>query len=90
MPPLTPVALRLCFQIEIGTARLARSSGMLARNAAYTDVEDTGVGMREHIRFHKFPLIGIDAMSAATARAFPRHTHDQCGIGVMESGGMPP
>jgi AraC-like DNA-binding protein len=39
------------------------------------------------IAFHAFPLAGIDAMSASTARAFPRHTHDQYGIGVVDAGG---
>jgi AraC-like DNA-binding protein len=39
------------------------------------------------IAFHAFPLAGIDAMTASTARAFPRHTHDQYGIGVIDAGG---
>lgn len=43
--------------------------------------------MRDAIAFHALPLPGIDAMSAATARAFPRHTHDQYGIGVVDAGG---
>jgi AraC-like DNA-binding protein len=43
--------------------------------------------MPEQIRFHNFPLPGIDAMTAATSRSFPRHTHDQYGIGVIDSGG---
>ena len=43
--------------------------------------------MRDVIAFHALPLPGIDAMSAATARAFPRHTHDQYGIGVIDAGG---
>lgn len=43
--------------------------------------------MLESIRFHKFPLAGIDAMTAVTARTFPKHTHDQYGIGVIDSGG---
>jgi AraC-like DNA-binding protein len=41
----------------------------------------------EAIAFHAFPLAGIDPMSASTARAFPRHTHDQYGIGVVDAGG---
>jgi AraC-like DNA-binding protein len=41
----------------------------------------------ELIRFHGFPLAGIDAMSASTERSFPRHTHDQYGIGLVDSGG---
>jgi AraC-like DNA-binding protein len=43
--------------------------------------------MPDQIRFHDFPLSGIDAMTATTARSFPRHTHDQYGIGVIDSGG---
>jgi AraC-like DNA-binding protein len=41
----------------------------------------------DHIRFHDFPLAGIDAMSASSARSYPRHTHDQYGIGIVDSGG---
>jgi len=41
----------------------------------------------EQIRFQRYPLAGIDAMTAATARTFPRHTHDQYGMGVIDSGG---
>ncbi len=43
--------------------------------------------MRDAIAFHAFPLAGIDPMSASTARAFPRHTHDAYGIGVVDAGG---
>jgi AraC-like DNA-binding protein len=43
--------------------------------------------MSDAIAFHAFPLAGIDAMSASTARTFPRHTHDQHGIGVVDAGG---
>jgi AraC-like DNA-binding protein len=42
---------------------------------------------RDRIRFHDFPLAGVDAMSAATDRAFPRHTHDLFGVGVVDAGG---
>lgn len=40
----------------------------------------------DYVRFHKFPLAGIDPMVASTARSFPRHTHDQYGIGIVDSG----
>lgn len=43
--------------------------------------------MRDAIAFHAFPLAGIAPMSASTARAFPRHTHDEYGIGVVDAGG---
>jgi hypothetical protein len=45
------------------------------------------VKLTEHIRFYSFPLAGIDAMAAATPRTFPRHTHDQYGMGVIEAPG---
>ena len=43
--------------------------------------------MKESIRYHRLPLSGIDAMTAVSSRAFPRHTHDQYGIGVVDAGG---
>jgi AraC-like DNA-binding protein len=43
--------------------------------------------MVERITYFKVALKGIDAMSAMTARTYPRHTHDQYGIGVIDSGG---
>lgn len=43
--------------------------------------------MRDTIAFHTFPLAGIDPMSASTARSFPRHTHEQYGIGIVDAGG---
>jgi AraC-like DNA-binding protein len=44
-------------------------------------------GMREYIQFHKFPIAGINPMTAATSRSFPRHIHDQYGVGVVDAGG---
>ncbi len=43
--------------------------------------------MRDAIAFHAFPLAGIEPMSASTARAYPRQTHDQYGIGMIDAGG---
>src|ERR1700737_245476 len=43
--------------------------------------------MLDRIRFHRFSVAGIDAMTATTSRSFPRHTHDQYGVGVIDSGG---
>lgn len=43
--------------------------------------------MSERITFYKGTLKGVDAMSATTSRTFPRHTHDQYGIGVIDIGG---
>jgi AraC-like DNA-binding protein len=39
------------------------------------------------IRFRTFPIMGIEVMSASTSHVFPRHTHDQYGIGVVDHGG---
>ncbi|MEX3917752.1 MULTISPECIES: AraC family transcriptional regulator [Paraburkholderia] len=39
------------------------------------------------VRFHATLVRDVDAMTAATARAFGRHTHDQYGIGVIDRGG---
>ena len=41
----------------------------------------------ESISYFKIAIQGVDAMSATTARTFPRHTHDQYGIGVIDVGG---
>lgn len=43
--------------------------------------------MPESIRYLPTAMPGVDAMSAATARAYPRHVHDQYGIGVVDAGG---
>jgi hypothetical protein len=43
--------------------------------------------MTASARFYRYPSAGIDAMSASTPRCFPRHTHDQYGIGVLDVGG---
>jgi hypothetical protein len=32
--------------------------------------------MPGHIRFHPYPLAGVDAMSAMTVRSFPRQSVD--------------
>ena len=47
----------------------------------------TGKPLSEFVRYHGFPVAGIDAMIASSTRSFPRHTHDQYGIGVVDSGG---
>ncbi|CAG9265939.1 AraC-like DNA-binding protein [Paraburkholderia unamae] len=39
------------------------------------------------VRFHATLVREVDAMTAATARSFGRHTHDQYGIGVIDRGG---
>lgn len=43
--------------------------------------------MRELIQFHNFPIAGINPMTAASARSYPRHIHDQYGVGVVDAGG---
>ena len=39
------------------------------------------------IEYHSTSVPGIETMAATTDRSFPRHTHDQYGIGLMERGG---
>src|SRR3982751_5523543 len=39
------------------------------------------------IDYRRLPVIGVDAMSAGSARSFSRHTHDQYGIGLVDAGG---
>ncbi|MDR3098864.1 MAG: AraC family transcriptional regulator [Paraburkholderia sp.] len=41
----------------------------------------------DSVCFHSTHLHEVDAMSAATARSFARHAHDQYGIGVIDAGG---
>ena len=43
--------------------------------------------MTDSIRYHGFPIGGVDPMTASPASAFPRHTHDEYGIGVIDAGG---
>jgi len=43
--------------------------------------------MSESVRFRAWPLAGVEAMSASTSRSFPRHTHDEFGIGLVDQGG---
>ncbi|EDA0293122.1 AraC family transcriptional regulator [Salmonella enterica] len=39
-----------------------------------------------HIVQHRTGLSGVDAMSMLTEHSFPRHSHDQFGIGIMTMG----
>ncbi len=41
---------------------------------------------RGTFRIHPRRVAGIDAVESATSHAFPRHTHDQFGIGVIDRG----
>ncbi|HUQ12461.1 MAG TPA: AraC family transcriptional regulator [Steroidobacteraceae bacterium] len=41
----------------------------------------------ESVIFKAWPLPGIEAMRATTSRSFPRHTHDEYGIGLVDHGG---
>jgi AraC-like DNA-binding protein len=43
--------------------------------------------MSDRITYYRIAIEGVDAMSATTSRSFPRHTHDQYGIGVFDIGG---
>lgn len=39
-----------------------------------------------HIVQHRTGISGVDAMSMLTEHSFPRHSHDQFGIGIMTMG----
>lgn len=39
-------------------------------------------------QYHKSKLLGIDAMEICSDRTFPRHTHDEFGLGYIISGGQ--
>ncbi|WP_396274546.1 AraC family transcriptional regulator [Granulicella aggregans] len=39
------------------------------------------------VRQYRNPLLGVEAVSLRSVRQFPRHSHDQFGIGVINSGG---
>lgn len=43
--------------------------------------------MRHSIAYRTLPITGIETMIACSDRSFPRHTHDQFGIGVIDAGG---
>jgi AraC-like DNA-binding protein len=43
--------------------------------------------VKDSVRFRAHLIAGIQAMTASTARSYPRHTHDQYGIGVVDAGG---
>lgn len=43
--------------------------------------------MIEHITYFNVASQSMDAMWATTSRTYPRHTHDQYGVGVVDSGG---
>jgi len=52
-------------------------------------VEDTGRNMikRMHrVELHRSGIAGIEAMTLFSDHVFPRHSHDQFGIGVMTAG----
>src|SRR5579872_3004045 len=39
-----------------------------------------------HVYLHRAPGMGITAMELASNHSFPRHSHDEYGIGVVLSG----
>jgi hypothetical protein len=45
------------------------------------------VPSKERVCYRGLPLAGVESMSATTARSFPRHTHDEYGIGIIDLGG---
>jgi AraC-like DNA-binding protein len=47
----------------------------------------TAGGEMHEVRQHRAALLGIDAVSLKSVLHFPRHSHDQFGIGVIHAGG---
>jgi AraC-like DNA-binding protein len=41
---------------------------------------------RGDVVYARFPVPGVEAMEATTARSYPRHTHDQFGLGLVMDG----
>ncbi len=41
---------------------------------------------KDQFKIHRCTIPGVEAVEARTKHAFPRHTHDQFGIGVMMHG----
>ena len=44
-------------------------------------------GTRGRVHMPRCAIAGVEATVAETARAFPRHSHDRFGVGVIVSGG---
>jgi hypothetical protein len=39
-----------------------------------------------HVQQHRLAMPGLEAMSLVTEQSFPRHSHDQFGIGIFTQG----
>ncbi len=39
-----------------------------------------------HVQQHRLAMPGLEAISLATDQRFPRHSHDQFGIGIFTQG----
>jgi AraC-like DNA-binding protein/quercetin dioxygenase-like cupin family protein len=65
----------------------AKLTPMTRRSPSTRFNQSSGMAPRDDVRFHDFPVAGVDAMTASTGRSFPRHTHDEYGIGLIDSGG---
>jgi AraC-like ligand binding domain len=64
---------------------LATHTDAVRRNARFAS--PMGVAKRTHrVKQHRSTIPGIEAMSFYSNHSFPRHCHDQYGIGVMISG----
>jgi AraC-like DNA-binding protein len=42
----------------------------------------------EMVRYERFPIPGIEAMTASSRRVFGKHTHDQYAVGIIDDGGQ--
>lgn len=50
-------------------------------------MSDSARAPGESVHYRCWPIAGVEAMAAATSRSFSRHTHDDFGIGIVDSGG---
>ncbi len=65
---------------------MSHAASRRPRGSAST-VAENATRRAESVSFRAWPLAGVEAMRAHTARSFPRHTHDEYGIGLVDRGG---
>jgi len=57
-----------------------------AHNTLHIRMSHTMTQRSHEVTLHRSPIAGINAMELASNHSFPRHTHDEYGIGVVLSG----
>lgn len=77
--------LRSLKHAVVQQAASTHSTGLSAPSSCHLVVSSASL-MNAPFRYFRIPGLGVDAMSAQTTHSFPRHTHDQFGIGVVDYG----